>query len=107
MNHRENSADFALSPMAKFDIKSLIGKGKRKENSTTLPPLDESRNQEALAALPIDDITSTFAAQRSVANVLKQTIRTIGLIELSTNKGYRWSGNSWITGRCVPDLEAC
>ena len=71
--------------MSKFDIKRLIGKGERKENSILLPPL-ESRNQEALAALPIDDTTPTLAAPRSVANVPKQTIRTVGLIELSTNK---------------------
>lgn len=67
--------------MSNFDISSLIGKEKRKEISTTLPPLDESRNQKALAALPIDDTTPTFAAPRSMAKVPKQTIWTIGLIE--------------------------
>ena len=64
-------------------INRLIGKGKKKEDSTTLPLPGVSRGQDVLASLPLDDTILTLPVIASTANVQKQKI---GLFELSTNE---------------------
>lgn len=64
-------------------INRLIGKGKKKEDSTTSPLPSASRSQEVLAALPPNDTIPTLPIRTSAANVPTQKI---GLFELSTDE---------------------
>lgn len=64
-------------------INRLIGKGKKKEDSTTSPLPSASRSQEVLAALPPNDTIPTLPVRASAANVPTQKI---GLFELSTDE---------------------
>lgn len=61
----------------------LIGKGKNKEDSTTLPLPGASRSQGVLATLPLDDKIPALPVTTSAANV---PTGKIGLFELSTNE---------------------
>ncbi len=62
-------------------INKLIGKGKQRENSATLPLPDISSSQGALAALQLGDTIPTLPIPISTKNK-----PNIGLFELSTNE---------------------
>lgn len=60
-------------------INRLLGKGKKKEDPTTLPLPEASRSHGVLATLPLGDTIPTLPVTTSAANI---PTKNIGLFEL-------------------------